>query len=83
MSDATFPPATVVPLYGTNVAIIDTGHSRIALTLMSPSAVDGETYIPAESVTVNMDLTRARALLAALSASIEELDARMKARASA
>lgn len=76
-------PAVVVPLYGTNVAIIDTGYSRIAFTLMSPSAVDGETYIPAESVTVAMDLTRARALLAALAASIYELDARMKARAAA
>ena len=80
---AAMAPAVVVPLYGTNVAIIDTGHSRISFTLMSPSAVDGETYIPAESVTVAMDLTRARALLAALSASIDELDARMKARVAA
>lgn len=79
---AALKPAALVQLYRHNVAIVEAINGRVAFTVMSASeGGDDEPYKPAESVSVYMDLPRARELMNALADAIGTLEVRATAEA--
>lgn len=80
---AALKPAALVQLYRHNVAIVEAVNARVSLTVMSASECEDDApYKPAESVSVYMDLPRARELMNALAGAIGTLEARAAAEAS-